>query len=192
MPEVVEPNFLVSNRIDNFPPGYKDELFTLWYSLGKPATKLFMRNIPPCEATGNNKPTIFTVSKWVMEFRERAIPLDEQVMMQVNERMIAEKVEMLNRHADLAIEMQDMGIQYLREHETEMKSSEAVKLLVAGIEIERESRGIATTVEKIGRMSDAELNKEIEKLITKSNVEFLPSGEEDLEDAHIDSKSQTD
>lgn len=192
MLEEIEGNPLITNKSEAFPSGYKDEVFTLWYSLGKPTPKQFMRKVPPCEFAGNNRPTIYALTQWITEFRERAIPLDEQVLVQVNERMVAEKVEMLNRHADVAIEMQDMGMNYLREHENDLKVSEAVKLLVAGIEIERESRGIATTVEKIGKMSDAELNKEIEKLITRSSVEFLPTNEEDLEDADNDSEPPTE
>jgi hypothetical protein len=89
---------------------------------------------------------------------------------------------MLNRHADVGVSMQDMAMQYLEEHKTELGISPAVRLLVAGVEIERESRGIATTVEKITRMSDKDLESEIQKLLEKSPVELqVIDGE--LEDA---------
>jgi hypothetical protein len=156
-----------------FSNSYKDAIFTLWYSMGKPVARILYPKIPIYEDTGG-KPAYETLHVWVTseEFREKARMLDEQVMEQINAKMIAEKVEMLNRHATVGVTMQDIAMKYLDEHKTELGISPAVRLLVAGVEIERESRGIATTVEKITRMSDQDLESEIQKLLEKSPVEL--------------------
>lgn len=177
-----------SRRI--FSKQYIDQLFTLWYSMGKPPVRRFMPKIPPDDTAGGIIPEAATVAKWILsDFQERAKVLDAQVMEQINQRLIAEKVEMLNRHAEVGLVMQNMALEYLREHKEDLGITPAVRLLVAGVEIERQSRGIATTVEKITRMSDAELDEEIQRLIGRTPVTFEPleSGEE-LEDADISSR----
>jgi hypothetical protein len=174
---------LVIGRTHQFPEGYKDALFTLWYSKGKPAVHHFMRTIPPCEEVFGLMPGFSLLKTWVKEFRERAVALDAEVFNQIGNKMIAEKVEMLQRHATVGTEMQNMAMEYLKDHKGDLGISSAVRLLVAGVEIERESRGIATTVEKIAKMNDEELEEEIQKLISRSPVELLPGGEEE-EDAN--------
>lgn len=157
---------------------YKDQIFTLWYSMGKPVARVIYPKVPVTE--DGQKPSYDTIHTWIRgeDFKERAAILDEQVLAQVNEKMIAEKVEMLNRHAGIGATMQDMAIEYLEAHKEDLGTNSAVRLLIAGVEIERESRGIATTVEKISKMSDSELENEIQKLITRSQVEFLPEGDD--------------
>jgi DNA polymerase I-like protein with 3'-5' exonuclease and polymerase domains len=170
-----------------FEDGYRDKVFTIWYAMGKPIAKYLLQQIPLSEA--GKKPSIEAVISWIKseEFQSRASLLDEQVMSQINQKMIAEKVEMLNRHADVGIQMQNMAMTYLQEHKEDLGISASVRLLVAGVEVERESRGIATTVEKIGRMSDTELEKEIQTLIERAPVEFLPGRGDDIDASFTDS-----
>jgi len=158
-----------------YPPGYKDQIFTLWYSMGKPIARVLYFKVPVYEEFGT-KPPIDTIQDWTwsIEFKERAAILDEQVMAQINLKMVAEKVEMLNRHAVIGSAMQDMAMAYLKEHETELGIGSSVRLLVAGVEIERNSRGIATTFEKFDKMSDSQLNAEIQKIIERAPVELMP------------------
>jgi hypothetical protein len=158
-----------------YPPGYKDQIFTLWYSMGKPIARVLYPKVPVYEEFGT-RPPIDTIQDWTWspEFKERAVILDEQVMTQVNQKMVAEKVEMLNRHAVIGSEMQDMAMEYLKKHEEYLGVSSSVRLLVAGVEIERNSRGIATTFDKWEKMSDSQLNAEIQKIIERAPVELMP------------------
>lgn len=158
-----------------YPPGYKDQIFTLWYSMGKPVARVLYSKVPLCEGY-DTKPTLDTIQDWTWsaEFKERAAILDEQVMVQVNQKMVAEKVEMLNRHAVIGSEMQVMAMAYLKEHEEDLGVGSSVRLLVAGVEIERNSRGIATTFDKWEKMSDSQLNAEIQKIIERAPVELMP------------------
>ena len=176
---------MLHRRLPAYPQGYIDQVFTLWYSLGKPTTSLFYPKVPVCEII-NDIPPKGMVKGWIdREFKERAIVLDEQVMSQINQRMVAEKVEMLNRHADLGKSVQDMAIKYLDEHKDELNVSNSVRLLVEGVRIERESRGISTTIEKITNLSDDELQKQVEQLISRSPVEFMP-----LEELNADNEPE--
>jgi hypothetical protein len=110
-------------------------------------------------------------------------------MSQINQRMVAEKVEMLNRHANVGTEIQDIALKYINEHRDDLNVSNAVRLLVEGVRIERESRGISTTIEKITNQSDEELQKQIEQLVTSHPVEFLPM---EVLDADIEHEQEDD
>jgi len=171
-----------------YPPGYKDQIFTLWYSMGKPIARVLYLKIPVYEEFGT-KPPIDTIQDWTWstEFKERAAILDEQVMAQINQKMVAEKVEMLNRHAVIGSKMQDMAMAYLKEHDKDLGVGSSVRLLVAGVEIERNSRGIATTFEKFDKMSDSQLNAEIQKIIERAPVELMPGESIDAEFIEEDS-----
>ncbi len=107
---------------------------------------------------------------WIASWRERAAILDEQVRLQMDAQMVKEKVEMLNRHADTGVQMQNLGLNYLEEHPDESNSSTAVRLLVEGINIEQGSRGIGTALKKMMNMDNSELVDEISAILEAGNV----------------------
>jgi hypothetical protein len=184
--DIVRPDVTKHGR---FPLGYIDEVFTAWYSLGKPSSRLLAPKLKPCEVVGK-RPSDDVLEIWInRDFKKRAELLDGQVLAQINERMVAEKVEMLNRHANLGTEVQDIALKYINEHREDLNVSNAVRLLVEGVRIERESRGISTTIEKITNQSDEELQRQIEQLVTNHPVEFLPM---EVLDADIEHEQEDD
>lgn len=150
---------------------YKNTIFLSWYRLGKPAAHKLLEVIEADVNTGG-KPSLPVLRNWIVNFREQAKFLDDQVAKELEERMVAEKVEMLDRHAKLGVNLQDMAIKYLDEHESEIKAPVAVKMLVEGVRIERESRGIASALEKMLEKSDDDLLKEVMVILNKAPVEF--------------------
>jgi len=150
---------------------YKLKVFKTWYELGKPGGNRLQENIEP-DAISGAKPSVHVLTNWIINFKEQAVFLDSQVAAKLEEQMVAEKVEMLNRHAKLGIDLQDKATKYLDEHETELKVPMAVKMLVEGVRIERESRGIASALDKMLRMTDDDLLKEVMQIVSKAPVEF--------------------
>lgn len=171
--------------------GYIDSVFTTWYSMGKPSPTRLMAAISPYEENGiAYEPSQQTIRRWINEiFLERAKILDDQVMNQINQRLIAEKVEMLNRHANMGSYIQDMALKYLKEHADDLNVANSVRLLVEGVRIERESRGISTTIEKITGLSDEELEKQVRQLVERSPVDLIPM---EIEDADNESEQEVD
>ena len=150
---------------------YKHTVFLTWYRLGKPAAHK-LSEVIEADANTGCKPSLPVLRNWMMDFREQATFLDSQVAKQLEEQMIAEKVEMLDRHAKLGVELQDKASKYLNEHEDELKVPMAIKMLIEGVRIERESRGIASALEKMLEKSDDDLLKEVIALVNKAPVEF--------------------
>jgi hypothetical protein len=150
---------------------YHEKVFYIWYNHGKPGAKSLMRFIPADLDEWGRLPTPTLVANWISEeFVPRADLLDEQVKNQLDSLVVAEKVEMLKRHADIGLRMQNMAIDFLNENQDVLSAPAAVRLLVEGIRIERESRGIPAALDKLRDMTDEQLMDEIKNLITSSSV----------------------
>jgi len=154
-----------------YPDSYKMEVFKTWYRYGKPPGKKLRDMIPPEELSGSI-PTSHLLNIWISGFKEEAEILDEQVKQELEARLVQEKIEMLNRHADLGVKMQDMAYSYLVEHEDELKAPTAIKLLIEGVRIERESKGIPQALDKMLNLPEDKLLSEITALLNKAPVEF--------------------
>jgi hypothetical protein len=188
MPSILE---RLSETNVKYPQPYIDQLFTIWYSMGKPAASSFSATMPPYDdGITKRKPALQTVQKWIIDiFVDRGKVLDDQVMNQINQRLVADKVEMLNRHAELGFHIQNMALEYLDGNKDKLNVSNSVRLLVEGVRIERESRGISTTLEKITNMSDEELEKQVRQLVERSPVDLLPM---DIIDADSEFEQEVD
>jgi DNA-directed RNA polymerase beta' subunit len=124
---------------------------------------------------GDNKPTATTVHGWIKSerFQNQAESLDRSVADEIEARMVKEKVEMLKRHADVGFEIQNMAIDEIRKKKDDLSSNALVRLLIEGIRIERESRGVPQAIEKMVSKTDEELLEEVRKLTGGAEVEIL-------------------
>lgn len=157
-----------------FPDGYVDNVFTIWYKAGKPNPER-LAAIIPVDDTSGARPHPITLGKWIRGgFIERAEELDAEVFQQLSDEIVAEKVAMLKRHAITAKEMQGVAIEVLRERRDEITVNAAIRMWIEGRRIEYETAGIPEALEKVSRMSDEDLLGEIEDIIGRAEVEFLP------------------
>jgi hypothetical protein len=108
---------------------------------------------------GENKPAEGTLRQWIKDsFEERAAVLDKQLANEIEGRLIQEKVEMLYRHGEIGRTMQNRALEKLETVEIEdLPTSAAVRLLVEGVRIERESVGLPQALEKMINSSDEDI-----------------------------------
>jgi hypothetical protein len=165
---------IINNKFE-FTEGYKNEVFGVWYKAGKPNSHALYQIVNPDPMTGN-KPTQRTLLQWTQEFKVMAEKLDADFQERLGEMLIAEKIEMVKRHARIGQLMQDKAMEYINEVGLD-SSPAAVRLLVEGIRIERESIGIPQAIEKLTKMSDESLLQEVMNILEKSeiSIEQLPS-----------------
>jgi hypothetical protein len=81
--------------------------------------------------------------------------------------------------------MQDFAIDYLERNKEKINQNSAVRLLIEGIRIERESRGLPTMITKIQDSSDEDLMKQIQNLmegVGAIDAEFVDDKPEQLPD----------
>ena len=156
-----------------FSDDYKYQTFLLWYNSGRPGGKKLRQMIP--SNWGETIPTSATLHIWVNgeKFQSQAEELDKQVSIELESRLVKEKVEMLSRHSKLGVYMQNMATDYLEKNESSLSANAAVRLLIEGIRVERESKGIPQALEKMMNKTDEELLEEIKSLTEGVQVEIL-------------------
>jgi hypothetical protein len=160
-----------------FTQTYIDAVFNLWYSSGRPSNVRLAAMLPNPADYGitTGYPSQRTLHVWTDKyFKDRGAAFDAEVSRQLAERLIAEKVAMLDSHAKIASEMQEISLTFLRTHKDQLSPNSAVRLLVEGVRIERESRGIPRTLEKLADRSDEDLMKQIEDMLLRSPMEVSP------------------
>lgn len=166
-----------------FTDEYKKTVFYTWYNAGKCSNDILYDIIPFPKTNFGRKPSKTTLQLWIREnFTEHAAKLDEGVEKTIDEAMIKTKVEMLQRHVELARSMQDIGLDFLSESAKDMTAASAVRLLVEGIRIERESIGIPGALEKMSEKTDEELMEELKKMLKGSEAVSDENESEDEDD----------
>lgn len=157
---------------------YKNAVFLTWYSHGKCSGQVLSGYIEP--DVDGIIPSDSTLQTWVHsdEFLNRAAELDSLVRAAIDSQAVSEKVEMLTRHAQTGKTMQDLALAYLKDHADDLKTQTAVRMLVDGIRIERESRGLPSLITEAIDQTDEEIMSSIEKLLSAVEVSESGDGEE--------------
>ena len=157
-----------------FSEEYKYKMFLLWYNHSRPSMPIFYPMLTPDES--DHTPERSTVRSWLVQWKPQAEVLDDQIRAELEKRMVKEKVKMLSRHADLGKQMQDLGIEFITDPDNKdsLTSATAVRLLVAGVEIERDSRGLPEALEKLITQSDEKIMDRIKELTKDTPIEISP------------------
>lgn len=153
---------------EEFKPDVREKAFYLWYNNDRPGFAKFKELLK--STIPDDLPNDWSLKDWISDFNARAYELDQQVHEEVEALVIAEKVEMLKRHALTGVQMQDIAWKWLNSFSTSMKAGDAIRLLVEGIRIEKESKGIPEALEKMYKLTDDELLEEIKQLMTSSSL----------------------
>ncbi len=158
---------------DAFPKTYIDQIFYIWYNNDRPTAPKLRNMIPPeysrREGETRRPNTEMLKKLIVMEFVDKAALLDNQIKEQLDKLVINEKIEMLKRHALVAKEMQSMALKYLEMNKEELTAPAAIRMLIEGIRIEKESIGLPEALEKMSKLTDDELLDEVQKLLTNGS-----------------------
>lgn len=169
---------------------YKESCFLAWYAAGRPRGKTLVPVLPPDEAHHNRKPHLYVFHQWIRKYgwQERADKMDAEVRYRLQEQAIANKVQMYQRHAEIAQQIIERGIEYLERNEPDT-TAVALKMIKDGTEIERISTGGAQALAEVARKSDKALLQLISQLNLKNEDEdALPS----LEDGEVDEEDVVD
>jgi hypothetical protein len=162
-------DLMSTQGMPRYSTNYKDAVFLIWWKNGKPPIGKLWNIIPDDE--NSNHPSKGILEKWVRdEFTEKATTLDAEFYSEIESQALQEKAEMLRRHTNVGTQMQDMSLKYLKEHEEELTINSATRLLIEGVRIERESRGIPDAFDNLSEKTDDELLKELQKLLSSSSM----------------------
>lgn len=163
---------------------YKVACRDAWYKAGRPSNPSTILEVAPEDEYGR-KPGNQLIPDWRREMMWDvwADALDARAEAIVDDDLVNERVLMLKAQASRGKELQEQGIEYLRNsgHDT---SASAVRAIVQGAELERTSRGISERIVKLHKMSDEALTMEAQKLLSKAedSGEILDLSEDAIED----------
>jgi len=153
-------------KLNRFSSEYKNSVFLEWYNLGRPTLNKFSLIVKP--DNWGNLPTEVTLRNWIQnDFKEKANLLDKQVEEEMNNRLIQQKIEMLNRHAQVGRNMQTRALEEL-EKLPSLSEAGSIRLLEFGAKLERESAGIPEMLKDIMKLTDEQLVQKIQDLVIKS------------------------
>lgn len=163
-----------------FDDTYVEAVFVIWYANGRPPMQQLVDLLE--KDRYGRVPTLAVLARWrdKLHWPDRAELLDIGVTHEIEKRAIQEKVEMLNRHAEAGKKMTDKALKYIEENNI-TKTSDAIKMLVQGVQIERTSRGLPLALDKLAEMADETVLARLNALTTKMNpdeaLRYLGDGE---------------
>lgn len=158
----------------NYDANYKEQAFWIWYNSGQiSGAKLALKlsEIDP------DVPSVVTLGKWITSWQERAEELDQEVKDQFSAEVVQTKVEMLRRHAEIGKELQDIGLEWIRENKGSLTAAAVTRLIKDGYEMERASVGVPEALTKMLSVSDEELKKQIEAALTGDDLELFDANQ---------------
>lgn len=148
---------------------YKESAYWVWYRAGKPAMSLLADML---ELTSEGeKPSSQLLNNWSKKnnWPQRANILDMQVRREIERQAVQEKVEMFERQATVGKKLIDKAMHYLEDEEWNFRTpKEALTAIRLGAEIERKTRGIGSTIQKISEMESGKLDEKITSLIANA------------------------
>ena len=147
---------------------YKENVFVLWYDGNRKISNKFANSLP--EDENGQRPTFKTIEKWRDEFgwMQRADALDGELSRKLQDEVINKRIKMYEEHVTVSNKLIELGKDFLDNHKIE-EMGDALKAISLGVEIQRVSVGQIELGQKILRMSDEQLTKEIYKLMGKSD-----------------------
>lgn len=138
----------------DWPDTYQTYIFSTWYSSGKPGANQLYQIIDPHE--NGQKPDIKMLTRWIQEiYIPSSLKTDEMAMEKLHTDLADKKAQVLSRHAELGMKLQEMGIKYLEENGI-TRARDAIDAIKLGVTIERDAmfgQNIAT-LEKLSKLDD--------------------------------------
>lgn len=158
---------------------YKNKCFIVWYMAGRPTRITSIKELLPKDENGR-VPTLELIADWRhdMEWDLRADDLDSRAMEKVDNELVRRKAEMLKRQADMGKKMAERGMKSLESRATIKSDMAAIVAVVRGAELERNSLGMSELIEKLAKMSDADIKAEILRLSARAGSEDVIDAEE--------------
>ena len=149
---------------------YKENAFQAWYGNNQITSPKLLVLL---QAQDGHAPAKETLSKWIVTWRDRAAELDQEAKDQFTKEVIETKVEMLRRHAKAGRELQDIGMDWVRENKDQLTAASVTRIIKDGYEMEKSSVGVPEALEKMLSTSDEELVKQIEAAIAGEDLDLF-------------------
>lgn len=163
----------------NYSDEYIEKVFYLWYENGKTTGSGLISLL---QAEDGRTPSVFTIKDWVATkgWMERADALDAELSRALDGKMIDKRIKMYEEQVEIADELLKRGREFLASEIGIRTGAEALRAIDLGLATKRVSVGASEAYEKISKMSDEDIAKELRNLLGKPKVD-----EDNIVDATI-------
>ena len=160
-----------------FTEDYIEKCFYAWYESGK---RIIIDKLPDNEDRG--KPIRTTVENWITSYGwvERADALDAEASSILDKEAIEKRRLMFIEAVEVSDELIKKGRDFLTDRGIQT-SADAIRAIDLGLTTKLRSVGAAEMYDKISKMSNEQLSKELQKLIGKKD-ESVDAETEIIED----------
>lgn len=171
---------------------YIEKLFDYWYAHGAPSPKYFYAVVEKTAELHDEHgrcPSAATLNAWIIEknFRARKDLLDARVATQIDDELVAMKVNMLKEQAADFRAVRQKAAKHLLDEEFD-SSSAAVNAFIRAAQEERIAVGLSKTIQKMAELDDDGLLRQVKELAAQVSGEIIDvadlpdSAEEEEED----------
>ena len=165
-------------RNQAFSQEFRERCFLAWMAAGCPFQ---IKNVPFPEENGR-RPSTHTVHQWMdfYDWQGRADEINARAVEVANTQIVMSKADILRKQFEDSVQIADRAKEYLLDSEAGFDSSaSAVSAYYKATEEIRRSVGISELIERLSRMSDAEVEKEImDRIRRAANANQFIEGEE--------------
>lgn len=153
---------------------YKRVAFHVWYSHGRTSMTKLQHLLEPRE--DGTSPNEITLGKWrkADNWEERADEMDEEAAVQIQKKLIDDKVKILEEHAKLGKKLRLKAVDLIEGDDISFeKPHEAMRLLEIATGLEADSVGLSGILQNIRDMDDAEVKDKLSRLLKKGRLDEI-------------------
>lgn len=120
-----------------------------------------------------DKNTAGYFSKWAADYEwvKRAAAYDDYIEAEARKKLdrdaIKRKAKMLERHANTGRALQAFGLQHVQTNKQPVNSSDAIRAIRVGVDIERKSEGLPEYLIEVMNADDTELTAQYNELLAQ-------------------------
>jgi hypothetical protein len=148
---------------------YINKCFNTWYLSERPKTPQAIRKILPEHPSGR-LPSFSVIERWVIAgaWDARADELDAAVLAKNDKQLINVKARMLKKHTEQAEKVTTKALDHLIDKGFD-SSSAAVQAFYRGLEEQRKTQGFSDLLEKLDKMTNNDVEREIVALLNRAS-----------------------
>lgn len=162
-----------------FDDDYKEKCFQAWFLNGCPGAPSTLRVIP--DAIDGRRPSVATIQNWMEAYswKLRAADLNAKALAKTNEALVNTKADLLKQQFENAVALAKKAYEQMLQSGFD-NSNAAVQAYFRATAEQRMALGLSELLQRIGNLTDDELQKKIAEMAERVGIEDLTPVEEEL------------
>ncbi len=169
----------LTTRLVPFDEDYKEKCFQAWFLAGCPGAPSTLAVLP--DSPDGRRPSVATITNWMEAYnwKLRAADLNAKALAKTNEALVSTKAELLQQQFETAVALAKKASEQMLEKGFD-NSNAAVQAYFRATAEQRTVMGLSELLQRVGNMTDDELQKKIAEYAERVGLEDVIPVEEDV------------